>query len=108
MSTDKTSKKANIDWDLLLDPKNEDERSELYLDDIEAISRDFVLEIQTALEQEMKVLIVEAKKRADVTLEVLYVLAQASFGKMPCSTLERNVDQRADCCGQRATDNDDG
>lgn len=66
MSTDKISKKANIDWDLLLDPKNEDERSELYLDDIEAISRDFVLEIQTALEQEMKVLIVEAKKRADV------------------------------------------
>ncbi|MCV3265084.1 hypothetical protein OGZ01_31405 (plasmid) [Vibrio harveyi] len=52
MSTDKTSKKANIDWDLLLDPKNEDERSELYLDDIEAISRDFVLEIQTALEQQ--------------------------------------------------------
>ncbi len=66
MSTDKISKKANIDWDLLLDPKNEDERSELYLDDIEVISRDFVLEIQTALEQEMKVLIVEAKKRADV------------------------------------------
>ncbi len=50
MSTNKTSKKANnIDWDLLLDPKNEDERSELYFDDIEAISRDFVLETQTAL-----------------------------------------------------------
>lgn len=66
MSTDKVSKKENVDWDLLLDTKNEDDRSELYLDDIEAISRDFVLEIQAALEQEMKVLIVEAKKRADV------------------------------------------
>ncbi|MFV8382816.1 conjugative transfer protein MobI(A/C) [Vibrio parahaemolyticus] len=66
MSTDKISKKADIDWDLLLDPKKEDERSALYIDDIEATSKDFVLEIQNAIEQEMKVLIVEAKTKADV------------------------------------------